>query len=240
MQILSKPGTNVPRDRPLRRLSKLEEDTLNAKLDELIESGFIKPSSSPYGASVIFARKPDGSLRLCIDYRAVNDTTIRDLTPLPSHVQLRDEVQGAKFLSKVDIRDAFHMLRIKPEDGHKTAFKTKRGLFEFTVCPFGLTNSPAAFMRLMNSTFGDLNGALYYVDDILIFSATRVEHIRHLTSVLTRLRDPKLRVKLTKCEFPVTKLQFCGVTVSTEGVSLEASKIAAMCEYPQIQCAKDV
>jgi hypothetical protein len=240
MEIQDKPGMSIPRSRPLRRLSQLEDAALNAKLDELLDSGFIKPSSSSYGSAVLFARKPDGSLRLCIDYRAVNDTTVRDLTPLPSHAQLRDQVQGAKFLSKIDIRDAFHMLRIKPTDTHKTAFKTKRGLFEYTVCPFGLTNSPAAFMRLMNSTFGNLDFLIYSVDDVLIFSKTMEEHVKHLDIVFSRLREAKLRVKLDKCDLAVQELSFCGITVSIHGIALNTTQVAAMCEYPQPKSAKDV
>ena len=125
---------------------------------DLLDRGFIRPSKSPLGACVLFAKKKDGGLRMCIDYRSLNEITVKDQTPLPSHVDLRDQIVGSKFLTKLDICDAFHMVRIDSSDCYKTAFKTKYGLFEYTVCPFGLTNSPATFLRMMNRSFSDYNG----------------------------------------------------------------------------------
>ena len=146
----------LPRNQPLRKYTIVEDELAKAKITELLEKGWIVPSESPFGANLLFSKKKDGGLRMCIDYRSLNNSSIPDRTPLPSHIDLRERVRGKQYLSKVDIRDAFHMLRIDAPDRHKTAFKTKFGLFEYTVCPFGFTNSPAAFMRFMNRVFGDL------------------------------------------------------------------------------------
>ena len=221
MEINLKPGTQ-PSNQPLRRFSAAEDELIREKLDELLSKGWIKPSKSEFGANLLFAKKKDGGYRMCIDYRDLNNCTIPDRTPLPSHNGLRDSVVGCEYLSKVDIRDAFHMIRIKEQDTHKTAFKTKFGLFEYTVTPFGFTNSPGTFMRMMNRIFGDLidNGANYYVDDILVYSKSYEGHLLLIETVLKRLKDNNLHVKLSKCEFNVKELDFCGVRVSSDGYAI--------------------
>jgi hypothetical protein len=173
MVIELKPGATV-KDRPMRRFTNSEDVEVKSKVHELLGKSFVRPSCSPFGANLLFIKKKDGTNRMAVDYRAVNMATVKDRTPLPSHTDMRSQISGSKFLSKVDIRDAFHMIRIRDEDCHKTAFKTKYGLFEFTVCPFGLSNSPATFMRMMNRVFRDLVGecVLFHVDDILIYSET--------------------------------------------------------------------
>jgi hypothetical protein len=174
---------------------------------------------------------------MAIDFRAVNEATVKDKTPLPSHTDMRSQIRGSKFLSKVDIRDAFHMIRIRDEDCHKTAFKTKYGLYEYTVCPFGLSNSPATFMRMMNRIFRDLMGecVLFHVDDILIYSETYEQHILDIEKVMERLKKNALHVKLTKCEFAVSELEFCGMWVSSEGFCIQQSQIDAVCSYPDFE-----
>ena len=233
MKINLQPDKKI-RDHPLRRYSLIEEKIIKEKLDELLERGFIQPSSSPYGANLLFAKKKDGGLRMCIDYRQINNATIPDRNPLPSHADMRDRVRDCPFLSKIDIRDAFHMIRIDAADCYKTAFKTKYGLFEYTVCPFGLTNSPAVFMRLMNRIFSDLidKGLSYYVDDLLLASKNIASHLKLIQEVFQRLADNKLHVKLTKCEFAVAELEFCGMTLNNKGYSISEPQISAMCDYP--------
>ena len=240
MKINIKEGSNL-RNQPLRRYSAKEDEMIKEKLDELLEKVWIQPSSSNYGTNLLFAKKKDGGYRMCIDYRAINDATIPDRTPLPSHTDLREKVKGAKFLSKLDIRDAFHMIRIDAPDCHKTAFKTRFGLFEYTVCPFGLTNSPATFMRMMNRLFGDLidKYACYYVDDMMIYSSTYDEHLQHIKEVFDRLRDNTLHVKLSKCQFAVQELEFCGMHISPEGYRICDPQIEAMCNYPSFDPAVD-
>ena len=240
MKINLKDGRR-PKNQPLRRFSVEEDRIIREKVDELLAKGFIRPSSSEYGANLLFSKKKDGGLRMCIDYRQINLDTIPERTPLPSHADLRDKVRGSTFLSKVDVRDAFHMIRIDAPDCHKSAFKTRFGLFEYTVCPFGLTNSPAVFMRMMNRVFGDLidKGLSYYVDDLMLYSKTLDDHVTLIQIVFERLRDNNLHVKLTKCEFAVSELEFCGVKVSSSGYSISEPQVDAMCDYPSFDPTKD-
>ena len=219
---------------PLRQFSEAEDKLIKEHIDDLLEKGMIQVSNSPYGANIVFAKKKDGGLRLCIDYCLVNNITIKDCTPLPTHTEIRQRVRGAKYLSKIDIRDAFHMVRINAADCHKTAFQTRYGLFEYTVSPFGLSNSPATFMKLMNRIFHDMTdrNVIFYVDDVLIYSNTLTEHLQAIAEVFKRLEQNSLRVKLSKCEFAVDKLEWCGMEVSTEGFAIQQSQIEAMCNYP--------
>ena len=235
MEIKINPSAKIP-NRPLPSLSKQELEVLRKKLDELLEKGWIKPSKSPFGTTVLFAKKKDGSLRLCIDYRGLNNITEKDRTPLPSIQQIRDQIQGAKYLTKLDVRDAFHMVRIKPEDCYKTAFKTRFGLYEFNVVPFGLANSPATFIRLMNRIFGDLYDrcVIAYVDDIIIYSKTVEDHQKHVDEVLRRIQENQLSVKLSKCSFQQEKVEFGGVILSTTGISISPESISAITEFPLI------
>jgi hypothetical protein len=154
-------------------------------------------SKSEFAANILFAKKSDGRLRLCCDYHSLNSKTIRDQTPLVSHTALHDRVQGANFLTKIDIRDAFHSILVHEEDRHKTAFKTEFGLFKFTVCPFGLANSPATFICMMNRIFNGCKAFLiHYFDHILIFSNSFEDHLTHIAETLQWLKDNKLFIKL--------------------------------------------
>ena len=234
MDIPLKPDSKIPNP-GLRRFSDAENNSIREKLKDLLKREFIQPSKSQFGANLLFTKK-DGGLRMCIDYRAINAATVKDRTPLPSHVELRESIKGSKFLSKLDVRDAFHMIRISSADCHKTAFKTKWGLFEYTVCPFGLANSPATFMRLMNRIFFDMMGVMmiFYVDDILIYSSTYEQHLLDIAKVLERLKEHNLHVKISKCVFAVSELEFCGMRVSSEGFAIQESQVDAMCRYPDL------
>ena len=152
--------------------------------------GFIKPSTSPWGASILFAKKKDKTLRLCIDYRQLNRVTIKNRYPLPRIDDLFDQLRGARVYSKIDLRTGYHQLRVKVADIPKTTFRTRYKHFEFTVMPFGLTNAPSAFMDLMNRVFQPYldQFVVVFVDDILIYSQSEVEHEDHLRIVLQLLR----------------------------------------------------
>ena len=156
-----------------------------------IERGHIRTSTSPYGAMVLFVKKKDGSLRMCVDYRALNNMTKKNRYALPLADDLFDRVQGARYFSKLDLNAGFNQIRVEEADIQKTAFRTRFGHFEYTVLPMGLCNAPATFMHLMNTTFANELGrfVLVFLDDILVFSRTEEEHIRHLRVVLQRLRD---------------------------------------------------
>ena len=165
------PGA-TPQSRPTFRLSASELAEMKKQLEDLVKAGFVQPSKSPYGAPVLFVKKKDGTQRMCIDYRALNNVTIKNSYPLPRVDELFDRLQGAKYFSKIDLRSGYHQIRIVPEDVHKTAFRTRYGHFEFLVLPFGLTNAPGTFMHLMHQVFREFldNFAIVFLDDILIYS----------------------------------------------------------------------
>jgi hypothetical protein len=182
------PGT-APIFKRAYRVSGPELVELKKQIDELLQKGYIRPSTSPWAAPVLFVEKKDGTRRMCIDYQALNEVTIKNKYPLPRIEDLFDQLRGASVFSKIDLRSGYHQLRIRPSDIPKTAFITKYGLYEFTVMSFGLTNAPAFFMNLMNSVFMDyLNKfVVVFIDDILIYSQSKEEHADHLRMVLQRL-----------------------------------------------------
>jgi hypothetical protein len=176
---------------------------LKTQLQDLLEKGFIRPSSSPWGCLAIFVKKKDQTLRMCVDYRPLNEVAIKNKYPLPWIDILFDQLNGARVFSKIDLRPAYHQIRIRPEDIPNTAFTTQYGLFEYLVMSFGLTNALGHFTYLMNSVFmPELDKfVVYFIDDILIYSKNEEEHAKHLRIVLTRLREHQLYAKFSKCAF---------------------------------------
>ena len=197
-----KPGT-APVSRRAYRMPPKELAELKMQLQELLDKGFIQPSSSPWGCPAIFVKKKDQTLRLCVDYRPLNEVTIKNKYPLPRIDLLFDQLAGAKVFSKIDLRSGYHQIKIRREDVPKTAFTTRYGLYEYLVMSFGLTNAPAHFMYLMNSVFmPELDKfVVVFIDDILIYSKSKEEHAEHLRIVLQRLRDHQLYAKFSKCAF---------------------------------------
>ena len=224
------------------RLSTLEQDELRRQLDDLLEKGHIRPSKSPYASPVIFVRKKDGSLRMCVDYRGLNRITVRDRYPLPRIEELLDRLKDAKIFSKLDLRSGYNQVRIEEGDIEKTAFSTRYGLFEFCVLPFGLTNAPATFMRMMNALFeGELDKFVQvFLDDILIFSPNIDEHLKHLQAVLTTLRKHQLFAKLSKCEFGLSSVTYLGHIVSDKGIATDPEKVKAVQEWPPLKNVHEV
>ena len=216
------------------RMAPAELAELKKQLEDLLDKGFIRPSSSPWGAPVLFVKKKDGSMRLCIDYRGINNVTIKDKYPLPRIDELLDQLRGASLFSKIDLASGYHQIPIAENDVMKTAFNTRYGQFEFVVMPFGLTNAPAVFMRLMNEVFHDYldKFVIVFIDDILIYSRSEEEHKEHLRMVLERLRDRKLFAKLSKCRFWKREIGFLGHRVSKEGVSVDPEKIEVIQKWP--------
>ena len=215
------------------RMSTAELKELKEQLMELLERGFIRPSTSPWGAPVLFVRKKDGTLRLCIDYRQLNQLTIKNKYPLPRIDDLFDQLAGSQYFSKIDLRSGYHQLRIKEEDIYKSAFRSRYGHYEFVVMPFGLTNAPAAFMQLMNDVFRPYldQFVVVFIDDILIYSKSKEEHETHLRTTLQLLRDHKLYAKLRKCEFWLEQVAFLGHVISKEGIAVDSSKIQAIRDW---------
>ena len=193
------PGTS-PISMTLHRMAPVELQELRVQLQELLNKGFIRPSTSSWGAPVLFAKKKDKTLRLCIDYRQLNRVTIKNRYPLPRIDDLFDQLKGARVYSKIDLRTGYHQLRVRETDILKTAFRTRYGHFEFTVRPFGLTNAPAVFMNLMYRVFQPYldQFVVVFVDDLLIYSQSEWEHEYHLRIVLQLLRDHQLYSKFSK------------------------------------------
>jgi hypothetical protein len=192
----------------------------------LQEAGYIRPSSSPWGAPVLFVQKKDGTQRMCVDYRSLNDVTMKNKYLLPRIEDLFDQMRGARAFSKIDLRSGYHQMKIKPSDIPKTAFSTRYGLYEFTVMSFGLTNAPVYFMNLMNKVFMDLDRfILVFIDDILIYSKSDSEHEEHLRMVLQKLRDNQLYAKYSKCEFWIGEVPFIGHIISNGGISVDPAKV---------------
>lgn len=233
---------SIPPSRGMIRLSPPLLDELKKQLDELTESGFIRPSKSPFGAPVLFVKKKDGSQRMCIDYRALNLVTVKNCYPLPRIDELFDRLHGAKVFSKIDLRSGYHQIRIHPDDIEKTAFRTRYGHFEFLVLPFGLTNAPATFMHLMNDIFRPFldRFVLVFLDDILIYSKNEEEHQIHVNQVLELLRKNKLYAKESKCELFQTRVEFLGHIVDSEGIHMMEDKVKAILDWPILQSVEDV
>ncbi|GKB55769.1 putative reverse transcriptase domain-containing protein [Tanacetum coccineum] len=224
----------IPRAAPVARtpyrLAPLEMQELSNQLQELTDRGFIRPSTSPWGAPVLFVKKKDGSFRMCIDYRELNKLTIKNRYPLPRIDDLFDQLQGSSVYSKIDLRSGYHQLRVREEDIPKTAFRTRYGHYEFQVMPFGLTNAPAVFMDLMNRVCKPYldKFVIVFIDDILIYSRNEEEHANHLRIILELLRKEKLYAKFSKCDFWIHIVQFLGHLIDNQGLHVDPAKIEAV------------
>jgi hypothetical protein len=226
-----KPDT-APISRRSYRMPPNELAEPKTQLQDLLEKGFIRPSLSPWGCPAIFVKK-DQTLRMCVDYRPLNEVIIKNKYPLPRIDILFDQLTRARVFSKIDLRSGYHQIHIRPEDISKTAFTTRYGLFEYLVMSFGLTNAPAHFTYLMNSVFMlELDKfVVVFIDDILIYSKNEEEHAQHLRIVLTRLREHQLYAKFSKCAFWLEEIQFVGHILSAKGIAVDPSKVKDILEW---------
>ena len=225
------PGSAPPYCAPYR-LSPLKQREVQKQIQELLENKSIQPSKSPYGSPVLFVQKKDGTLRMCIDYRALNKITIHDKYPLPRTDELLEKVRGSNLFTSLDLASGYHQIRIHNDDVPKTAFTASGEHYEFLVMPFGLTNAPATFQRCMNSLFKHLPFVVVYLDDILIFSKNQAEHLQHVETVLQILKEQNLFCKLKKCEFNKPELRFVGHIVGANGIKPDPAKIATIADWP--------
>ncbi|KAF5805274.1 putative nucleotidyltransferase, Ribonuclease H [Helianthus annuus] len=228
-QIELAPGA-APIARAPYRLAPSELEELSTQLQELLEKGFIRPSSSPWGAPVLFVKKKDSTFRMCIDYRELNKVTVKNRYPLPRIDDLFDQLQGSSFYSKIDLRSGYHQLRVREEDVSKTAFRTRYGHYEFLVMPFGLTNAPAVFMDLMNRVCKPYldKFVTVFIDDILIYSKSQEEHEQHLRLILELLRKEQLYAKFSKCDFWLREVHFLGHVVNKDGIHVDPSMVESI------------
>jgi hypothetical protein len=223
------PGA-APPSAPVRRMAPAELLELRRQLKMFIDKDFIRPSQSPYGACVLFAKKKDGGLRLCLDYRALNKISVKNSYPLPRIDEILDSLQGATCFSGLDLASGYFQIPVAPEDVEKTAFRTRYGSFEFLVMPFGLTNAPATFQTLMNDIFREYldDFVVIYLDDIMVFSKNPADHAKHLRIVFDILRTHKLYAQASKCHLCEDTLEFLGHIISAAGAGTDPKKVEAV------------
>nr|GEV96668.1 putative reverse transcriptase domain-containing protein [Tanacetum cinerariifolium] len=235
------PGA-APVARAPYRLAPSEMKELAKQLQELSDKGFIRPSSSPWGAPVLFVKKKDGTFRMCIDYRELKKLTIKNRYPLPRIDDLSDQLQGSSVYSKIDLRSGYHQLRVLEKDIPITTFRTRYGHYEFQVMSFGLTNAPAVFMDLMNwvcRPFLD-KFVIVFIDDIFIYSKNKEEHEEHLRIILELLQKEKLYAKFSKCKFWLDSLKFLGHVINSQGVHVDPAKVEAIKSWTALKSPTEV
>ena len=228
-------GDLPPPFKGIFRLSQAELFELRTQLQQLLRDGKISPSTSPYGAPVLFVKKKGGGLRMCIDYQALNSQTVKNRYAIPRIDELFDRLHGARVFTRLDLTSGYWQIAIAMADRHKTAFRTRYGHYEFNVMPFGLTNAPATFQSLMNDIFRDMLDVcvLVYLDNILIYSKNPGDHEKHVREVLKRLREHKLYAKPSKCAFFKDSLEYLGHVVAPDGIKPNPTLVRAIVDFPQ-------
>lgn len=217
------------------RLSPKELEELKKQVAQLLALGMIEPANSPYGSPVLFVEKGDGSLRMCIDYRALNKITVKDRYPMPNIQDIFDKLQGAKVFSTLDLQSGYNQIQISEKDRPFTAFNTPMGQFQYKVMCFGLSNAPATFQRIMNNMFKDKAYVLVYLDDIIVFSKNKEDHIKHLEEVMQTLQRHGMKAKLQKCQFNRPELKYLGHIVGKYGLKVDPEKVKIVQQWPKPQ-----
>ncbi len=235
------PNSHPPRGRVFP-LSQPESEAMKSYIEEELAKGFIRPSTSPASARFFFVKKKDGGLRPCIDYRSLNDLTVKFRYPLPLVPAALEQLRTAKYFTKLDLRNAYNLIRIREGDEWKTAFSTTSGHYEYLVMPFGLVNSPSVFQAFVNDVFRDMlnRWVIVYIDDILIYSDSYEDHVKQVRSVLQHLLTHQLYAKIEKCEFHQTSVSFLGYVISSGGVPMEDKKVQAVIDWPQPVTLKEL
>lgn len=228
-------GNSKPIRQQLRRYPPAHNEAIDKHLEDMLQQGIIQPAASPWASNIVLAKKKDGSLRCCIDYRQVNEVTRKDAYPLPRTDACLDAMSGSSIFSTFDMRSGFHQVAMQPEDADKTAFITRRGMFRFKTMPFGLCNATATFQRLMDLVLTGLNLeiCLAFVDDIILYSVNEEQHLERLELLLQRLEEVNLKLKPSKCNLMQKSVTFLGHVVSGDGISTDPEKISLIREWPE-------
>ena len=224
---------DVPVNQPYRRIPPSEYQSVKNHIQKLLDKQIIRESYSPYASPIVVVKKKDGSMRLCVDYRKLNQKTVKDAYPLPRIAESWDALKGAKYFTTLDLASGYHQVAMDENDRAKTAFTTPFGLYEYDRMPFGLCNAPATFQRLMQATMNDFifQILLVYLDDILVYASTFQEHLERLDKVFSRLSKAGLRLKLSKCSFLRKQVTYLGHNVSADGVATDCNKISAVTNW---------
>lgn len=218
------------------RYAHYKKEEIEKQVQEMLSSGLVQPSISPFSSPVLLVKKKDGNWCFCTDYRALNAATTNDRFPIPTVEDMLDELYGASYFTKIDLRAGYHQVRVNPLDIPKTAFRTHNGHYKYLVMSFGLCNAPSTFQAIMNSIFRTHLRKFIFVffDDILVYSPSWDTHLVHVKQTLEILRQHQFFVKASKCAFGQQKLEYMGHIVTNQGVEVDRSKIAVMVAWPRV------
>ena len=233
----------TPFKEPHRRIPPALFDEIREHLKEMLDAGAIRPSSSPFSSNIVVVRKKDGSIRFCVDFRKLNNKTVKDAYAIPRIEDTLHLLAGSTYFTKLDLRSGYWQVELREEDKQKTAFQVgTMGFYEFNRMPFGLCNAPATFQRLMERCMGEMNlrDCLIYLDDVIIFSTTFEEHLERLGAVFARLKEHNLMLKASKCEFMKSRVTYLGHVVSESGIETDPDKTEAIRTWPIPRSVKDV
>lgn len=235
------PSAGVPRPH-IYGLTRQETTAVKVYLDDMIQKGFVRPSTSPFAAPVLVVKKPQGGLRVCVDYRGINNVTRKNRNAPPAIKETLAQMNKVRLMSIIDVIAAFNAIRIKDGDEEKTAFLTRYGLYEYLVMPFGLCNAPGTFQNFINDVLRDLLDKVCsaYMDDVLVYSEKEEEHEAHVLAVVDRLHANGLFIDVTKCRFKTKKVKYLGLIITTDGIEMDPQKVQALLDWQLPRCLKDV